>query len=155
VIRIGECRSSTSPLVDHLPAMQSQAGTATIARKPIDSFTRNGMRIGIIKFTCGGNLGSFTNTVSLASSDLDESPYTFTVAFTVTVMPPALTVTRQGSNILLAWPTNTIGFTLQSLTDLTRTNWTVNSVPASIVSGHYVATNGITNNAQFFRLKKP
>ena len=67
---------------------------------------------------------------------------------------PILVSSKQGSNIVLNWPTNAPGFTLQWSTDLASPIWS-NTTPAPvIVSGQYAVTNGTTNNSRFYRLKK-
>ncbi len=67
---------------------------------------------------------------------------------------PLLTGTKQGINIVLNWPTNTLGFTLQWSTNLGTGNWSSTSPSPMIVNGQYAVTNKMTNNFKFYRLKK-
>ena len=67
---------------------------------------------------------------------------------------PMLSATRLGSQLLLSWPTNFTGFTLETATDLPPTSWTSNSILPAIVNGQYTVTNAITNGNKFYRLKK-
>jgi hypothetical protein len=56
--------------------------------------------------------------------------------------------------LLLSWPTNFTGFTLETATNLPPTSWTSNSILPAIVNGQYTVTNAITGGAKFYRLKK-
>jgi hypothetical protein len=67
---------------------------------------------------------------------------------------PLLSGTKQGTNIVLKWPTNAQGFSLQWSTNLGTANWS-NATPApAIVSGQYTVTNNMTNNFRFYRLRR-
>jgi len=67
--------------------------------------------------------------------------------FSLSLPLPQLTISLSGTNIILTWPTNAAGFTLQSTTNLlSPAVWT-------IVSGQYAVTNPISGTQQFFRLK--
>jgi len=68
---------------------------------------------------------------------------------------PLLSGTKQGTNIVFKWPTNTLGFNLQSSTNFGATLWS-NAAPAPvIVNGQYTVTNSMTNKFKLYRLKKP
>jgi uncharacterized repeat protein (TIGR03803 family) len=69
------------------------------------------------------------------------------------VTPPQLSLTPSGPNVVLTWPTNATGFTLQSTTNLgSSALWTTNTPPAVVVNDQNVVTNPITGTKQFFRL---
>jgi uncharacterized repeat protein (TIGR03803 family) len=56
--------------------------------------------------------------------------------FSLTLPPPQLTIIRAGANVILAWPTNATGFTLQSATNLVSPAvWTTVSPGPVIVNG--------------------
>ncbi|HZM01649.1 MAG TPA: hypothetical protein VFC44_01380 [Candidatus Saccharimonadales bacterium] len=69
---------------------------------------------------------------------------------------PALNIHSWSSTahqLVLSWSTNYTGFTLQSSTGPSSTNWTDGASPA--VSGaSFVVTNSMSAGAQFFRLKR-
>jgi hypothetical protein len=68
---------------------------------------------------------------------------------------PKLTLTSSGSNMVISWPTNVAGFTLLSATNVSSTAVWSTVVPSPLVSGNqYVATNGVSGAAKFYRLKK-
>jgi len=70
-------------------------------------------------------------------------------------VPPTLDYTRQDSNLILSWPTNFVGFTLEYAATLPPATWTVASPPPVIVGGQYVATNSLGNGERHYRLRKP
>lgn len=59
-----------------------------------------------------------------------------------------------GNQLVLTWPTNDSAFNLYYATNLSTATWISNPVAPAIVSGQYTTTNGMTNNARFYRLKK-
>jgi uncharacterized repeat protein (TIGR03803 family) len=68
-------------------------------------------------------------------------------------MPPTLTITAAGTNIILMWPTNGPVLTLQCTTDFSPTAvWTNVSPPPVVVNGQNQATNPIRGTRQFYRL---
>jgi hypothetical protein len=53
----------------------------------------------------------------------------------------------------LTWPTNAVGFTLQSAADLTSTPLWQTNLPVPVVVGNQnVVTNPITGPQQYYRL---
>jgi hypothetical protein len=71
-------------------------------------------------------------------------------------LPPQLTILLSGvplSGIVLSWPTNAAGFTLQSTTNLVSpVVWVTNSTAPVVICGQNTVTNPITGPQQFFRL---
>lgn len=83
------------------------------------------------------------------------SPEILTVAPPPATFGPLLIGTREGPNIVLKWPTNGIGFTLQWSTNLGTANWS-NATPSPVVvNGQYAVTNGVTDSPRLYRLKRP
>jgi uncharacterized repeat protein (TIGR03803 family) len=71
------------------------------------------------------------------------------------VLPPQLTLTPSGGNVVLTWPTNATGFTLQSTTNVgSSAVWTTNTPAPVIVNDQNVVTNSISGAQQFFRLSQ-
>jgi hypothetical protein len=68
---------------------------------------------------------------------------------------PTLGIVHQSNNIVLTWPTNAVGFTLEYATNLPATNWTTNSSSFYIVNGQYTVTNTVSNRTKFYRLLEP
>lgn len=74
------------------------------------------------------------------------------------VMPqamPTLSIAQSANQLVLSWPTNAVGFTLQSNSDLSlSTNWVDSADTPAIVAHQYVLTNTISGAAGFYRLKR-
>jgi uncharacterized repeat protein (TIGR03803 family) len=67
---------------------------------------------------------------------------------------PRLSIMDAQPNVILTWPTNAVGYILQSVTNLFSTNW-VGVLPASVViNGLNTVTNKITGKEMFYRLKQ-
>jgi len=57
--------------------------------------------------------------------------------------------------VILTWPTNYAGFTLQSATNLVSPAvWTTVSPEPAVVNGENTVANPISGNQQFFRLSQ-
>jgi uncharacterized repeat protein (TIGR03803 family) len=76
--------------------------------------------------------------------------------FRLTIVPqPQLTIIPSGPYVILAWPTNYSGFTLQSTPNLGASAvWTTNSSPPVVIGGENVVINTITGRQQFYRLSQ-
>ncbi|HSU54676.1 MAG TPA: choice-of-anchor Q domain-containing protein [Candidatus Dormibacteraeota bacterium] len=67
--------------------------------------------------------------------------------------PAQLTIIPSGTNVILTWPTNAVGFTLQSTTNLVSPAvWTTNSPAPVVICEQNVVTNPITGAQRFYRL---
>jgi len=71
------------------------------------------------------------------------------------VSAPELTIRSSGADVVLTWPTNATGFTLQSTTNLASPAvWTTVSPAPAVVNGQNAVTNPISGTQQFFRLSQ-
>jgi hypothetical protein len=70
------------------------------------------------------------------------------------ILPPVLSATRSGNNVLLGWPGILPGFVVQEATSLSFPVWSTAVAAPPIVSGNFQATIPTTNSVQFFRLKQ-
>jgi sugar lactone lactonase YvrE len=69
--------------------------------------------------------------------------------------PPQLRITPSGTNVILTWPTNATGFTLESTMNLASPAvWSTNSPTPVVVSGQCVVTNLISGTQKFYRLSQ-
>lgn len=67
--------------------------------------------------------------------------------------PPQLAITLSEANAILTWPTNAIGFTLQSATNLLpQALWSAVSPGSVIINGENTVTNPISGAKMFYRL---
>jgi len=77
----------------------------------------------------------------------------FDTVIGVSASPVHLAMTPSGANVVLTWPTNATGFTLQSSTNLgSSAVWITNCPAPVVVSGQFAVTNPISGPQQFFRL---
>jgi hypothetical protein len=76
-----------------------------------------------------------------------------TVAIVGTAPQPQLTIIPSGANVILTWPANAAGFTLQSTTNLVSPAvWITNSPAPVVVNGQNAVTNPISGTQKFYRL---
>jgi hypothetical protein len=68
--------------------------------------------------------------------------------------PVVLNIQFGESVVILSWPTNATGFTLQSAIDLNSPLWTTNLTVPAVVNGQNTVTNPISGAQQFFRLSQ-
>jgi hypothetical protein len=75
---------------------------------------------------------------------------------TLTEVAPSIRFTRiDALNAQLSWPTNAVGWNVESAMSLPATTWQVFANSPGIVGTNYVVTLGTTNAHQFFRLHMP
>jgi len=95
-----------------------------------------------------------TRFVSLNPTDLD-SYFDNVVVELAATSAPQLTITRSGANVILTWPANSIGFTLQSTTSMASPVVWNNNLPVPVViNGQFVVTTPISAMPQFYRLSR-
>jgi hypothetical protein len=71
------------------------------------------------------------------------------------VIGPKLSAAAVGGNVVLSWPTNTVGYTLTSKGTVTGGgSWTPVGTPPVISGANYQVTLPATNKMQFFELSK-
>ena len=69
---------------------------------------------------------------------------------------PSLNARPNGNALILSWPTNGAGFTLQSTPNLTPPMTWIDSTNApSVIGTQFTVTNTLSGPAQFYRLSKP
>jgi uncharacterized repeat protein (TIGR03803 family) len=66
---------------------------------------------------------------------------------------PALSIARLGTNLVISWPKNLSGYTLQSSTNVAASaTWSTVTPAPIITSGKYMVTNSISLSRRFYRL---
>jgi hypothetical protein len=69
---------------------------------------------------------------------------------------PSLTSKSSGNELVLSWPTNAAGFTLQSTLNLTPpVTWIDSTQLPGAIGAQFVLTNTPFGNARYYRLRKP
>src|SRR5205085_8886888 len=71
--------------------------------------------------------------------------------FSIMVWAVQPTITPLGTNVIISWPTNSSGYTVESTTNLASAIWSLNPSPPAVVNGEYTVTNPISGAQQFFR----
>jgi uncharacterized repeat protein (TIGR03803 family) len=109
-------------------------------------------------FTRGNDGGSPLGGLILSSNilygtafDGGSSGYGTVFGFSLPA-PPQLAIILAGINVILTWPTNDPGFTLQSTTNLSPVNWMAVSPAPVVVKGQNTVTNPISSTQQFYQL---
>jgi uncharacterized repeat protein (TIGR03803 family) len=83
------------------------------------------------------------------------SGYGTVFSLSLPVVPPQLTIVPRPGSVVLTWPTNGTGFTLQSSTQLmAQAPWTIVSPSPVVVNGMNTVTNPISAAQQFYRLSQ-
>jgi uncharacterized repeat protein (TIGR03803 family) len=68
-------------------------------------------------------------------------------------LPPLLSITLSGTNVLLSWPTNAAGYTLEWATNLVSPiAWNASLTVQGVSGGQNVVTNPISGSQMFYRL---
>jgi pimeloyl-ACP methyl ester carboxylesterase len=68
---------------------------------------------------------------------------------------PTLGIARVGDQVVVTWPTNAAGFTLETNADLLLSNsWSSVSPSPPVINGQNTITNTISGGSRFYRLKK-
>ena len=79
----------------------------------------------------------------------------FDTVFGVSASPVCLTMIPSGANVILTWPTNATGFTLQSTTNLSSSAvWTTNSPAPVVVNRQNTVTNPLSSPQRYYRLSQ-
>ena len=102
-----------------------------------------------------GNETGRVYTVTIECTDAEGNRSTAPARVTVphSTNPP-LTIRHAGPQLVVSWPTNYAGFTLESSHDWTSTTWTDCANPPVIIGGQCRVTNSLSPGARFFRLRK-
>lgn len=99
-----------------------------------------------------GNNGSFCGTTSSGGQGGRGTIFRLTIV----PDPPQLTITPSGANVILTWPTNFAGYTLEFATNLVSPiAWNANLTVLTgqgVIGGQNVVTNPITGSQMFYRL---
>ena len=115
------------------------------------------MSTSIIPIGAAGTLGrSYTENAGVSWVPTDvSSNYKMLILGTHSAPPPQLSLIRSASNAILSWPTNAVGFTLQSTTNLVfQAVWSTVSPAPVVVQGNYTVTNALSGSQKFYRLRK-
>jgi len=99
-----------------------------------------------------GNDGYIYGTTSGNGANTNGTIYQ--VIYPVLINPVLTIASLPGNQVLISWPTNQAGFTLQVNTNLLATNWITATPAPSTNNDQFVVTNNATGTNAFYRLKK-
>jgi len=101
-------------------------------------------------YAVAGTFGPALFATNNAGATVTGSGPQITVSFSA-----LLAITQSGTNVVLSWPTNVAGITLQSTTNLVSPGvWTPVAPAPVVVNGQNTVTNPITGAQQFYRLSQ-
>jgi hypothetical protein len=128
-------------------------GTSTSVTIPADTLPPNSTNNAELVFY---HLVSTTNGGSVTEAFV-ASVTIFNIITTGSVAGPVpeLTIIPSGTNVILEWPTNATGFTLQSTTNLSPAVWSAVSPAPVVVNTNNVVTNTTSGRQHFYRLDNP
>lgn len=140
----------------------TQGNNNTVGNGTLFAVSTNGSNFtSLYSFTGGsdgyypqGNLVLSGNTLYGCAADGGSSGNG--TVFSLSLVPvgaPQLGINLSGANVILTWPTNASGFTLQSATNLVSPVWNTVSPAPVIQGGQNVVTNPVSGAQQFYRLQ--
>jgi hypothetical protein len=101
------------------------------------------------------HIGSYIVFATVDAAD-GETPHQIrSPSVTVALAGVRLDFARSGSDLTLSWPTNVIGFNLESAVALTNSTWSGVLPTPVVVGGRYTVTKLIHDDARFYRLRRP
>jgi hypothetical protein len=98
---------------------------------------------------------AFTSNSGSSTTAIMGSATYFNIITTPASAAPLLTIIPSGTNVLVEWPTNAAGYTLEFSTNLSSTVWSTTLPAPVVVNTNKVVTNGISGTSRFFRLSNP
>jgi hypothetical protein len=126
-------------------------GTATSVTIPASVLPANSTNDALLIFAHV----ALTTNLTTQTSVLVASVTYFTIVTTNASAAPVLAIIPSGTNVLLEWPTNATGYTLQFASNLTSSVWSTNLPAPVVVNTNKVVTNAISGTTRFFRLQGP
>jgi uncharacterized repeat protein (TIGR01451 family) len=99
--------------------------------------------------------GALASSATVSANQLDPNTANNSITLWTTVTgPPSLSITRQGSDLRIAWQASS-GFKLQTTDSLNPANWSDVGVTPQNVNGDNVVTIGVSQSGKFYRLRSP
>ena len=81
--------------------------------------------------------------------------FSFTLPTIISAPPPPLAIRAAGTNVVLTWSTNAVGYGLQSSTQLlVGATWNPTLPSPTVINGTNTVTNGIVGPRNFYRLSQ-
>ena len=101
-----------------------------------------------------GDAGAYSVRISNSYGNV-TSAIAFLTVNPVAIPSVSIAADPVAHQIHLSWPTNALGFVLQSTTDLSPSgNWTNDTNTPAVVGGEFSVTTGAPDSIRFYRLRK-
>jgi hypothetical protein len=112
-----------------------------------------------VSVNCSPPSGSFfqlgTNSVTCVATDASGNTNTCTFTITVDDITPVLTITQQGTNIVISWPQGCTAYVIEEATSFTDSaTWSAPDAPWTFSGGNVIVTIPLGSGSKFFRLKQ-
>ncbi len=107
-----------------------------------------GNKLVTVQFTNSAALPPENYSLTVVANGFSSDPWNF-------VLPPPLNISLSDGSLVLSWPTNPPGFSLEFTTNPATAAWSTNLQSPALVNGQYVVTNSMTDAQMFFRLENP
>ncbi|MGC9940682.1 MAG: choice-of-anchor tandem repeat GloVer-containing protein, partial [Verrucomicrobiota bacterium] len=108
-------------------------------------------------FAVSDGFGSLAGLIlsggSLYGTLYSGGPNLYGSVYGLSLVPP-LTISPSGTNVILSWPTNFSGFTLEFATNLNSTVWNAKLPAPFVVNTNNTVTNAISGTQKFYRLSQ-
>jgi hypothetical protein len=129
----------------------SQAGTSSLIWSGVlPKNTYQGGHNLTIKF-----VDTYSDTNGTYYSTMSNVVVAVYPAVSAIIARPQLTIGRSGTNMVITWPTNATGFTLQAATNLASpVIWAAVSPLPAVVNGQNTVTNPISGPRKFYELSQ-
>jgi uncharacterized repeat protein (TIGR03803 family) len=118
----------------------------------------NGVLTTIVSFDGTNGLSPAAGLIQASDGNLCGTTYAGGASDLGTIFrivpPPRLAADRKESELILSWPTNYSGFTLQSSDNLASPVWRDCTNAPAVAGAHFWVTNTPSAESQFYRLKK-
>jgi uncharacterized repeat protein (TIGR01451 family) len=153
-------------LTDELPAgvelvstvisqgvVTNEAGVIEWQLGPLDP----GLTASVLAVVVPQETGLLTNRVTLESSYVDSENADLTSELVIeSVAAPPLSITPDGSRVVLAWPAIAEDYVLEVTENLGEgSTWLVDGNPYVVVDNQVTVTVKVTNGRRFYRLVRP
>ena len=104
-----------------------------------------GNRLVTTQFTNSAALPPGDYSLTVIANGFSSDPWNF-------IIPPPLNISLSDGSLVLSWPTNPPGFSLEYTTNLASAIWSTDSIPPILANGVFGTTEPVTNTQMFFRL---
>ena len=130
--------------------------SVNIGTNSVGPFTPIGPSGGLAEGSDGNLYGTTTGGGYVWSYLGDKSGTVFRVVMPSSNAPLLIFLSQElsGNSMVVSWPTNQVGFTLQVAMN-SLTNWIDSTNAPAVVGAQFTVTNSISGSAQFYRLHKP